>query len=84
MLGITCVLGSELPTPLRDRLVGDDDSALRQEFLDIAEAQGKSMVRPNGVTDDLERKPVSVVAIHLALLHDSELNTASPVPGRIT
>ena len=34
---ISGVLRSELPTPLPDGLVGDDDSSLRQEFLDVSE-----------------------------------------------
>ena len=37
-LELPCVLGSELPTPLPDGVVGSDDSPLRQEFLDVAEA----------------------------------------------
>ncbi len=58
-LELACVLGTELPTPLPDGLVGDDDSTLREELLDIAEAQARPMVEPNTVSDDLRRKPVA-------------------------
>jgi hypothetical protein len=40
-----------------------------QEILDISEAQAEAMIEPDGVTDDLRRKSVSVVvecmAVHL-------------------
>jgi len=58
-----CVLRTELPTPLPDRLVGHDDPALGQEILGISEAQAEAVIKPDGVTDDLGREPVSVVAL---------------------
>ena len=64
-LEISCVFRSKLPAPLPDRLVGDDNPPLRQEFLDIAEAQGKPMVKPNTVADDFVREPVTAVAIRI-------------------
>ena len=71
------VLRSELPTPLPDGLVGDDDSALRQEFLDVAEAQGESMVQPNAVADDFAREPVAAVAIRIRFHPRSLVEVAS-------
>ena len=35
-----------------------------EEVFDISVAQTESMVQPNGVTDDLGRKPVSLVDVH--------------------
>ena len=43
-LEMSRVLGSEFRTPLPDRLVGDDDSALREQFLNIAQAQAKPVI----------------------------------------
>jgi hypothetical protein len=61
------VVWAELPTPLPDGLVGDDDSSFRQELLNVSEAQAESMVQPDAVTDDLRREPVSVVAASIGL-----------------
>ena len=57
------VLGSELPAPLPDGLVGDEDAPLREELLDISEAQGEPMVQPDAVTDDFTREPVAGIPI---------------------
>jgi hypothetical protein len=37
---------AELHTPAADRLVGDDDTALEHELLDLAERQRKAVVQP--------------------------------------
>ncbi len=71
------VFGSELPTPLPDGLVGDDDASLRQEFLDVPEAQREPVVKPDGVTDDLRRESVSVVAASIGFHPLSLLGTGS-------
>jgi hypothetical protein len=63
---VLCVVESELLTPLTYGLMGDDDSPFCQELLNISEAQTESMVQPHRVTDDLGRKPVSVVTAHFA------------------
>jgi hypothetical protein len=70
------VAWTELPTPLPDGLVGDHDSSLRQEFLNVSEAQAEAVVQPDGVTDDLRRKPVSAVAASIGI-HQPSL----PGPG---
>ena len=43
-LELASVSRSELPTPLSDGLIGDDDATLREEFLQVTEAQGEPMV----------------------------------------
>ena len=58
----TSILGTELPAPLSDGLVGDHDSPLCKELLDISEAQAEAVVEPDGVADDLRGISVSVVA----------------------
>jgi len=59
------VIRTEFPTPLPNRLVGDNDPALGQKIFDIAEAQAEPVIQPDGVADDFGRKPVSVVAIRI-------------------
>ena len=56
------ILGAELPAPVVDALVGDGDSALRQEIIDVSEAQAEPVVQPDGVADDLGWEPVAAVA----------------------
>jgi hypothetical protein len=56
------IAGAKLPTPVADALVGDGDSALRQEVLDVSEAQTEPVIQPDGVADDLGWKPVAAVA----------------------
>ena len=56
------VLRAELLAPLPDGFVGDGDSTLRQEVLDVAEAKAESVVEPDRVADDLAWESVSVVA----------------------
>jgi hypothetical protein len=56
------VLGSEIPVPLPDGLLRDQDAPLGEEFLDVSEAQGEPMVQPNAVADDFARESVAAVA----------------------
>jgi hypothetical protein len=37
----------------------NDDAALGEQILDIANAQAETVIGPNGVPDDFERKPVA-------------------------
>src|SRR2546427_10453371 len=60
----TGVLRTEPPTPLPNRLVGYGDAPLSEEIFGIAEAQTEPVVEPDGVTDDLRRESVAVVAGH--------------------
>ncbi len=55
-------LRPELRDPGPDRLVGNDHPALREKILDIAQAQGKAMVRPDSVTDDGAREAMPLEA----------------------
>ena len=68
----TRILGTELPTPLSDGFLGNQDPPLCQEIFDITEAQAEAVVEPDGVADDLRGKSVSVVAgciiVHLPSL----------------
>ena len=66
------VLGAELPAPVADALLGDGDSTLRQEILDVSEAHAEPVIQPDGVADNLGWEPVAAVAgshaVHLATL----------------
>src|ERR1700709_443125 len=54
---------SELLAPASHRLVGDDDTAFRQDQLDIAQTEAENVVQPDGVADDLGWEPMAVVGI---------------------
>ena len=59
------VLGAELPTPLPDGLVGDDDYPLREKLLNVAKTQGEPVVQPDAVTDDFARKPETFISLRM-------------------
>jgi hypothetical protein len=50
---------AEFVAPASHRLVGNDDTAFRQELFDIAQTEAGHVVQPDGVADDLagERLP---------------------------
>jgi hypothetical protein len=51
--------------PLPDRLAADRHAAFREKIFNISGAERKTMVRPNGVGDDLSRKTKTLQARHL-------------------
>ena len=53
----------ELLAPASHRLVGDGDTALSQDQLDIAQAEAEYVVQPDRVADDLGWEPMAVVGI---------------------
>jgi hypothetical protein len=53
----------ELPAPLADGLICDDDSTGKQHFFHIAVAQAKTEVQPDTMADDLGRETVVLVAV---------------------
>jgi hypothetical protein len=48
--------------PAAHRLVGDRDPALGQQVLDIAQAQGETGIKPDGLLDDHGRETIAAVA----------------------
>jgi len=52
----------KLQTPLADGFMGDVDTALEQNLLHIAIAQGEAIVEPDPMADDLPRETVVLVA----------------------
>lgn len=55
------IRGSKLRAPGSNRFVGHRDTTLSEKVLDIAKAESKPMVQPNGMADDLGRKAVSSI-----------------------
>mgnify|MGYP000892126962 CR=1 FL=1 len=51
--------------PLSNGLAADFGTALRQEFLDISQAQREPEIQPHRVPDDLSWKPVALVGNRL-------------------
>jgi hypothetical protein len=52
---------AKLIAPASDRLVCHGDTALEEQFLDVAQAQLKAEVQANSATDDLGRETVAVI-----------------------
>jgi hypothetical protein len=69
--------GTELQHPAPHRFVGDVESALGQQFLNIAVAQGEAEIEPDRVLDDLGREPMAAVAEQG---HADILPSAYPTP----
>jgi hypothetical protein len=59
-VGETC---SELLAPAPHRLVGDDNTSLSQDQLNIAQAETEHVVQPDGMADDLGGEPMTIVRI---------------------
>lgn len=49
----------ELQRPAADRPIADIDSALRQQLLDVPEAERKRIVETDRVADHIRREPVT-------------------------
>ena len=52
---------SEFLTPVSDRFIRNNDSALREQVFYVSKAQGEPMVEPNSVADDFRRKAMASV-----------------------
>ncbi len=71
---------AEFATPLPNRLVGDNDTALSQQILDVAEAEGEPVIQPHGVADNQGWKAVAVVVrltVHRGIVPDLNLTMPS-------
>src|SRR5262245_32932388 len=80
---VSCDRGSEVLHPAAHRLVGDQDPALSQQILDIAEAEREPGIEPDGLLDDHGWKPISGVA---DLGHHGHLRPQIPAdkPNNVT
>ena len=59
---ISCDHGSEVFHLATHRLVGDRNPAFSQQILDIAEAEGESGIKPDGLLNDYGWEAISSVA----------------------
>src|SRR6516225_9743392 len=72
--------GTEFQHPAPHRFVGDVETSLGQQFLDVAVAQGKAQIEPDRVLDDLGGEAMAPVAEqgHANILPDPPI-TPGPV-----
>ena len=56
----------KLPTPLADGVMGDVDPAFAQQFLHVAGAQGKAIIEPDAMADDLTGDAVVLGAFRVS------------------
>ena len=75
---------SELLAPASHRLVGDDDTALGQDQLDIAQAEAEHVVQPDGMADDLGGEPMTVVWVGWRLHAASLVRSPGIAPEPVT
>ena len=68
---------SELQHPAPDSLVGDVETAISKEILDISIAEREAQVEPDGMLDDNRRKSVTAVGDP----HNPASLLASSLPG---
>ena len=68
----------KLLTPLANGFIGDRDASFGEEFFHFTEAQTKTMVHPDGVTDDFRGKTMALVTgcwlVHAAQSAKPKLN----------
>ncbi len=72
----TSVFRHELDAPKSDGFIGNRDSAVREQVLNVSKAHAESMVEPDCVADDFGRKSISAVARRLAV-HSPILSVTS-------
>ena len=53
-------LGAEFDDPATDCLIGNVDPTHKQHFLNVTQAQIEPQVKPNCVSNDLQRKTVTL------------------------
>ena len=50
-------------SPAPHHLIGDDNTTLSQEQLDIPQTEAKDVIQPDSVADDLGREPMTTVQV---------------------
>jgi len=54
---------AELPAPLADGFVGDEDPAGKQQLFDVPIAEAEAEIEPDAVADDLGRETMVFVGV---------------------
>ena len=75
-------VGTELQAPVPDTFMSHYDAALRQDQLDVAQAQAEDVVQPDRVADDLRREPMPGVRGALRIHAGSLVHLPSKVQTR--
>jgi hypothetical protein len=75
-------VGAELQAPVPDTFVRHYDAALRQDRLDVAQAQAEDVIQPDRVPDDLRREPMPGVRGARRIHADSLVHLPSKVQTR--
>ena len=60
---------AELDIPEANRFAADSDTAFSEQIFNISMAEVESIVKRDGVADDVGREPVSFVCIHAGNLY---------------
>lgn len=60
-LQLSSIVRTELLTPMSNGFIGNYDSAFGEKILDISETQAETMIDPDGMANDFDRKTVTVV-----------------------
>jgi hypothetical protein len=67
------VLLAKFPTPLPDRLIGDDNATDKEQLFDIPVTEAEPVVQPDAVADDLGRKAVVLIAVGGGCVHATSM-----------
>ena len=60
--------GAEFDTPEADRFSGNSDASLSEKIFNIAVTEIESIVKPNGIGNNVRWESVAFVSIHLPIL----------------
>ena len=74
----TSVSITKFDTPESDGFVADSDTSFREQIFDITIAQVESLVEPHRVTDDVGRKPVTLIKYSSLNYRFEAVNLSAP------
>jgi hypothetical protein len=62
------IFGAKLDAPEADGFIADGDTAFSEKVLDISMVQVETIIKPDGIANDVWREPVTFVCIHGPIL----------------
>ncbi len=68
---------AKFPAPAPHGLIRDDDAPLREQELDIPQAEAEHMIQPDGMADNLSGEPMAIVRVGCGL-HSRQSRPAPP------
>ena len=63
-----CIFGTEFNTPQSDGIIADGDTSFGKEIFNVTMAVVETIMEPDGITDDVGWKSVTLVCIHRPIL----------------